>query len=177
MTTETARITVPSAMTLGSDLGEAQLAPDVERQRRLGAGEEEGDDEFVEGGQKGEHEGRGDGGRRERQHDPAERRPFVSAEIHRRFAKASGMAAKRPRMMTTVVGSATSIWPSTMAMRDGPRPTRLTRISSAMPTMTPGIRIGRRAEAQMYGGDAPTRPCELHIGDGDAAAASPRPPR
>ena len=57
------------------------------------------------------------------------------------------MAAKRLRMITTVVGSATNMWPSTMAMRDGPKPARLTRISSEMPTMTPGIRIGRRAIA------------------------------
>ena len=63
MTIDTARITVPSAITVGSDFGKAQLAPDVERQRRLGAGQEEGDDELVERDQEGQHEGRGDGRR------------------------------------------------------------------------------------------------------------------
>src|SRR3954452_3148067 len=41
---------------------EAQLAPDEERQRRVRPGEEEGDDELVEGCQEGEQEGGADGG-------------------------------------------------------------------------------------------------------------------
>ena len=80
------------------------------------------------------------------------RRNVVQSEAPRSSAASRmvfGMAAKRLRMITTVVGSATSMWPSTMAMRDGPRPMRLTRISSDMPTMTPGIRIGSRAMALM----------------------------
>ena len=42
-------------------------------------------------------------------------------------------------------------------MRDGPRPMRLTRINSEMPTMTPGIRIGSRAMALMVA-DSGERP-------------------
>ena len=81
------------------------------------------------------------------------RRNVVQSEAPRSRAASRmvfGMAAKRLRMITTVVGSATNMWPRTMAMRDGPRPMRLMRMSRALPTMlAPGMRIGSRAIALM----------------------------
>ncbi len=70
----------------GQRTREAELAPDVERQCRLRAGEEEDDDELVERNQEGEHESRKHGRQAERQHDTPERRPVGGAEVQCCFA-------------------------------------------------------------------------------------------
>ena len=112
---------MPSAMTLGSDFREAELAPDVERQASARCRQEEAtmnsSNEVRKASMKAEATaGRPSGSttRRNVVHSCAPRSIAASAKL-------LGMAAKRPRMITTVVGSAT-MWPSTIAVRDGPRP-------------------------------------------------------
>ncbi len=174
MTMETARITEPSAMTVGSDFGKAQLAPDEERQRRLGAGEKEGDDELVERGEEGQHEGRGDG---RAWRAAASRGGTSSIRWHRDRsplrAGCAAMAAKRLRMITTVVGSATSMWPSTIAMRDGPKPGEVDEDEQRNADDDAGNQDRQAGESAEWRRRARVASVELHVGDRDAASVAP----
>ncbi|MPL90441.1 hypothetical protein SDC9_36491 [bioreactor metagenome] len=64
---------------------EAQLAPDIKRQRGLRAGEEIGDDELVERGEEGQRESRANRRPGQRQHGAAEHGEIRGAKIGRRL--------------------------------------------------------------------------------------------